>query len=98
MASASLAHLSRLLGRKYGLENGRRMLVDALNQQRMTGRDIRDIIVGMSKGQLVREKEIRKKIKKQIGRLAKRSKSKGYNVKDGVRIYQGGAPGLKQQN
>ena len=97
MTAASLAHLSRLLDRKYGRERGRAILADALMQQRLSGRDIRDVIVEMSNGRLVREEKIQRTIKKQIVRFARQSKSKGYVMKDGVRIYQAGAPGLKQQ-
>ncbi len=73
------------------------MLADALKQQRLSGGDIRDVIVAMSNGRLVREEKIQVTIKRQIARFARRSKSKGCVMKDGVRIYQAGAPGLKQQ-
>lgn len=97
MPPPDLRHVSRLLERKFGRDEGRRILQDALQQQRLSDRDLRDIVVSMTGGQLVREKTVQRKIQKKRRKAAYRSKTKGYFVKDGVRIYQGGSPGLIQQ-
>jgi len=97
MPPPDLRHISRLLERKFGRDEGRRMLLEALQQQRLSGYDLRDIVVSMSDGRLVREAAVRQKIQKKIEKAVRHSKAKGYVVKDGVRIYQGGSPGLIQQ-
>jgi site-specific recombinase XerC len=92
MATASLAEIKARLTRKFGEEEAKTMIREALIEAGKRGIDYRAILVSKSGGRLVSEKVLQKRIKKM---KSKQKMREGDFFKP---TLQGGAPGLIQQN
>jgi hypothetical protein len=97
LALPSYSRIRSVLTKKFGQVEADRLLIEARQVQRLSGRALEDILVGTAG--LSRGVDVAAKISKIARKAAARSRLrlKGYNLVRGIRVYGGGAPGLKQQ-
>lgn len=97
LAMPSYSRIRSVLTKKFGQVEADRLLIEARDAQRLSGRALEDILVGTAG--LCRGVDVAAKISEIAREAAGRARLrlKGYNLVRGIRVYGGGAPSLKQQ-